>query len=212
MGDFIGFMQDCCLDLWVGLFVMDLFVYINDLLKVGWNPQSGSAAKAQLPRRKHTQNHKGCVWACLGSWILKPQPSRATPQCRVLIWNLIFFLIHFYIFWDIDHVEPKNIALFERLILPYLKPKYCLIWNPNIALFVNHIFHCWLQISIFHRCLGANWIQIFRYSNLIFGDHQIHEQGSYSTLGDRLDPDVFPFYLLVVINLIDMFHIPHFFG
>ena len=59
MGEFIGFMQDCCLDLWVGLFVMDLFVYINDLLKVGWNPQSGSAAKAQLPRRKHTQNHKG---------------------------------------------------------------------------------------------------------------------------------------------------------
>ena len=59
-------MQDCCLDLWVGLFVMDLFVYINDLLQVGWNPQSGSAAKAQLPRRKRTQNHKRCVWGM--SW------------------------------------------------------------------------------------------------------------------------------------------------
>ena len=76
------------------------------------------------------------------SWDHQPPPSRATPQCRVLIHFLIHFLIFSFWCWDIDRPDPK---------------KYSLIWTPNMALFVSLIFHCWIGISIFCR----SWFYMF---------------------------------------------------
>ena len=87
------------------------------------------------------------------SWMLEPQPSRATPQCSLLILKPYFFP---YSFWEI---------LMDR---PYWKPFYPLIWKPYSALFVNLILHylkmqkgtAWAKIRKFWM---VNWIHFFRF-------------------------------------------------
>ena len=65
------------------------------------------------------------------SGVTELQPSRTTPQCRILIWKSEYCLIWILAIWG------SWVYLWS--FWPYLKIKYCLIWTLNIALFENGI-------------------------------------------------------------------------